>query len=31
MASDIFAKLGNIKSESLDNKHKNKIKILSYS
>ena len=31
MASDIFAKLGDIKGESLDDKHKDEIKILSWS
>src|SRR5262245_3413456 len=31
MASDIFAKLGDIKGESLDSKHKDEIEILSYS
>src|SRR3954463_8425783 len=31
MASDIFAKLGDIKGESLDDKHKDEIEILSYS
>ena len=31
MASDIFAKLGDIKGESLDDKHKDQIEVLSYS
>jgi type VI secretion system secreted protein Hcp len=31
MASDIFAKLGDIKGESLDDKHKDEIEILAYS
>jgi type VI secretion system secreted protein Hcp len=31
MASDIFAKIGDIKGESLDDKHKGEIEILSYS
>jgi type VI secretion system secreted protein Hcp len=31
MASDIFAKLGDIKGESQDSKHKDEIEILSYS
>jgi len=31
MASDIFAKLGDIKWESLDDKHKGEIEVLSYS
>jgi type VI secretion system secreted protein Hcp len=31
MASDIFAKLGDIKGESTDDKHKDEIEILSYS
>ena len=31
MASDIFAKLGDIKGESLDNKHKDEIEVLSWS
>ena len=31
MASDIFGKLGDIKGESLDAKHKDEIEILSYS
>ena len=31
MASDIFAKLGDIKGESIDEKHKDEIEILSYS
>jgi type VI secretion system secreted protein Hcp len=31
MASDIFAKLGDIKGESLDDKHKGEIEVLSYS
>ncbi len=31
MASDIFAKLGDIKGESLDAKHKNEIEVLSWS
>jgi type VI secretion system secreted protein Hcp len=31
MASDIFAKLGDIKGESRDNKHKDEIEVLSYS
>ena len=31
MASDIFAKLGDIKGESLDSKHKDEIEILSFS
>src|SRR5512141_1972559 len=30
-ASDIFAKLGDIKGESLDSKHKDEIEVLSYS
>ena len=29
MASDIFAKLGDIKGESLDSKHKDEIEVLS--
>ena len=31
MASDIFAKLGDIKGESLDDKHKDEIEVLSWS
>ncbi len=31
MAADIFAKLGDIKGESLDDKHKDEIEILSFS
>src|SRR6266481_1637831 len=31
MASDIFAKLGDIKGESLDSKHKDEIEVLSFS
>jgi len=31
MATDIFAKLGDIKGESLDDKHKDEIEVLSYS
>jgi type VI secretion system secreted protein Hcp len=31
MASDIFAKLGDIKGESLDDKHKGEIEVLSFS
>ncbi len=31
MASDIFAKLGDIKGESADDKHKDEIEVLSYS
>src|SRR5262247_2402356 len=31
MAADIFAKLGDIKGESLDNKHKDEIEVLSFS
>ena len=31
MASDIFAKLGDIKGESIDDKHKDEIEILSWS
>ena len=31
MALDIFAKLGDIKGESLDNKHKDEIEVLSWS
>jgi type VI secretion system secreted protein Hcp len=31
VASDIFAKLGDIKGESLDNKHKDQIELLSWS
>jgi type VI secretion system secreted protein Hcp len=31
VASDIFAKLGDIKGESLDNKHKDEIEVLSWS
>lgn len=31
MAVDIFAKLGDIKGESLDSKHKDEIEVLSYS
>ena len=31
MASDIFAKLGDIKGESLDDKHKDQIELLSWS
>jgi type VI secretion system secreted protein Hcp len=31
MASDIFAKLGDIKGESIDDKHKDEIEVLSYS
>jgi type VI secretion system secreted protein Hcp len=31
VAVDIFAKLGDIKGESLDNKHKNEIEVLSWS
>jgi type VI secretion system secreted protein Hcp len=29
MASDIFAKLGDIKGESIDDKHKDEIEVLS--
>jgi type VI secretion system secreted protein Hcp len=31
MAADIFAKLGNIKGESLDSKHKDEVEVLSWS
>ena len=31
MASDIFAKLGDIKGESVDDKHKDEIEVLSFS
>jgi type VI secretion system secreted protein Hcp len=31
MATDIFAKLGDIKGESIDDKHKDEIEVLSYS
>ena len=31
MASDIFAKIGDIKGESLDDKHKDEIELLSWS
>ena len=31
MATDIFAKIGDIKGESLDSKHKNEIEVLSFS
>ena len=31
MASDIFAKIGDIKGESLDEKHKDEIEVLSWS
>ena len=31
MAADIFAKLGDIKGESLDSKHKNEIEVMSWS
>lgn len=31
MASDIFAKIGDIKGESLDSKHKDEIEVLSFS
>ncbi len=31
MASDIFAKIGDIKGESLDAKHKDEVEVLSYS
>src|SRR4029450_7312186 len=31
MASDIFAKIGDIKGESLDSKHKDEIEVLSWS
>src|SRR5215470_6235101 len=31
MASDIFAKIGDIKGESLDDKHKNEVEILAWS
>src|SRR3954454_21581337 len=31
MATDIFAKLGDIKGESLDDKHKDEIEVLSFS
>jgi type VI secretion system secreted protein Hcp len=31
MASDIFAKIGDIKGESLDSKHKDEVEVLSYS
>ena len=31
MTSDIFAKIGDIKGESLDNKHKDEIEVLSWS
>src|SRR5262249_36181144 len=31
MAADIFAKIGDIKGESLDDKHKDEVEVLSYS
>ena len=31
MAADIFAKLGDIKGESIDDKHKDEIEVLSFS
>ena len=31
MAADIFAKLGDIKGESTDDKHKDEVEVLSYS
>src|SRR5216683_4289194 len=31
MASDIFAKIGDIKGESLDDKHKDEVEVLSFS
>jgi len=31
MASDIFAKIGDIKGESVDSKHKDEIEVLSFS
>ena len=31
MAADIFAKLGDIKGESLDSKHKDEVELLSWS
>jgi type VI secretion system secreted protein Hcp len=31
MASDIFAKIGDIKGESLDSKHKDEVEVLSFS
>ena len=31
MATDIFAKIGDIKGESLDDKHKNEVEVLSWS
>ena len=31
MAVDIFAKIGDIKGESLDNKHKDEVEVLSWS
>ena len=31
MAADIFAKLGDIKGESLDDKHKDEVELLSWS
>ena len=31
MASDIFAKIGDIKGESTDSKHKDEIEVLSFS
>ena len=31
MAADIFAKLGDIKGESLDSKHKDEVEVLSWS
>ena len=31
MASDIFAKIGDIKGDSTDNKHKDEVEVLSYS
>ena len=31
MAADIFAKIGDIKGESLDSKHKDEIEVLSFS
>ena len=31
MAADIFAKIGDIKGESFDDKHKDEIEVLSYS
>ena len=31
MATDIFAKIGDIKGESLDSKHKDEVEVLSWS